>query len=310
MEEIYDVIIVGGGCAGLTCGVYTSRESLKTLILEKEATGGLASSTHLIENYPGFPEGISGQELLKKFKAQVKRFGVEIKEFTEVEKIEPQAELIKVYTKEKSFLTYALVIATGSQPKKLGIKGEEEFRGRGVSYCATCDGPLFKDREVVIVGCGNSGLQEGEALLKYVKSLTFVEFLPFITAQKILQERITRDPKVKFFLNHKIISIEGKDFVEKVLIEDRATNEIRQIPVQGVFIYAGYLPNSNFVKDLLELDKEGFIITDEEMKTSQRGIFACGDIRSKNIRQITVAVGEATTAAISVRDYLKEVKKP
>ncbi len=310
MEEIYDVIIVGGGCAGLTCGVYTSRESLKTLILEKEATGGLASSTHLIENYPGFPEGISGQELLKKFKAQVKRFGVEIKEFTEVEKIEPQAELIKVYTKEKSFLTYALVIATGSQPKKLGIKGEEEFRGRGVSYCATCDGPLFKDREVVVVGCGNSGLQEGEALLKYVKSLTFVEFLPFITAQKILQERITRDPKVKFFLNHKIISIEGKDFVEKVLIEDRATNEIRQIPVQGVFIYAGYLPNSNFVKDLLELDKEGFIITDEEMKTSQRGIFACGDIRSKNIRQITVAVGEATTAAISVRDYLKEVKKP
>ena len=308
MNNVYDVIIVGGGPSGLTCGIYTSRENLRTLILEKEVCGGLAGSTHLIENYPGFPEGLSGEDLLAKFKAQAQKFGTEIREFTEVEEIIPQQEVIEVKTSKENFFSFSVVIAGGSQPKKLGVKGEEEFRGRGVSYCATCDGPLFKDKDVVVVGCGNSGLQEGEALLKYVNSLTFVEFLPFITAQKILQERIKKDPKAKFLLNHKVIGIEGEDFVKKVIVEDRETGKIKEIPAQGVFIYAGYLPNTGFLKGLLELDEQGFIITDEKMRTSLKGIFACGDIRSKEVRQITTAVGEATISAISVRDYLREVK--
>lgn len=308
MEGIYDVIIIGGGAAGLTAAIYTSRESLSTLLLEKELCGGLTTTTDLVENYPGFPEGISGMDLMNKFKEQAKRFGTEIVEFKEVEKLLKDKEQIEVHTGEQVYKGYAVIIATGSIPKKLNVAGEEELKGRGVSYCATCDGPLFKDKDVAVVGCGNSGLQEGEALVKYVKSLSLIEFLPFMTGQKILQERLQKNKKIKFFLNHKLTSINGKELVDSVTVEDRETGKPKDIPVQGVFIYAGYLPNSDFLKGLISLDKYGYIITDENMKTSLSGLYAAGDIRSKSVRQIDVACAEGTIAAISVRDYLKEIK--
>lgn len=245
---------------------------------------------------------------MKKFKEQAEKFGAEIREFHEVKRIEPQGKLFQIETDYESFLSYSIIVASGSVPKKLNIPGEEEFTGRGVSYCATCDGPFYRDKDVAVIGCGNSGLQEGETLLKFVKSLTFVEFLPYIPAEKILQERVSKDPRVKFFLNHAITSIRGDKFVESITIKERTTGEEKEIKVDGVFIYIGFLPNTKFLEGLVELDEQGYVITNEDMRTSLPGIYAVGDVRSKKVRQITVACGEGTVAAIAVRDYLKEVK--
>lgn len=307
-DNIYDVIIIGGGPAGLTAAIYTARERLKTLLLDKSICGGLPATTEVVENYPGFPEGISGVELIRRFKEQAEKFGTEIKEFQEVKSVKPDGRFLRVETNYMTFSSYSLIVASGSVPKKLNIPGEDKFVGRGVSYCAICDGPFYQDKDIAVIGCGNSGLQEGETLLKYVKSITFVEFLPYIPAEKILQERITNDPRVRFFLNHIITSINGNNFVEAITIKNRETGEEKEIRVDGVFIYVGFLPNSKFLEGLVEMDGDGYIITDEDMQTSFPGIYAVGDVRSKKVRQITVACGEGTVAAIAVRDFLKEVK--
>lgn len=307
-DTIYDVIIIGGGPAGLTSAIYTARERLKTLLLEKGICGGLPATTEKIENYPGFPEGVDGVELVRRFKEQAGKFGAEIQEFQEVKSLKRQDKLFKIETNYATYSGYAVIVATGSVPKKLNIPGEDKFAGRGVSYCAICDGPFYQDKDIAIIGCGNSGLQEGETLLKYVKSITFVEFLPYIPAEKILQERIVQDPRVKFYLNHIITSINGENLVESITIKDRESGEEKEIKVDGVFIYVGFLPNSKFLEGLVEMDKNGYILTDEDMRTSVPGLYAVGDVRSKNVRQITVACGEGTIAAIAVRDYLKEIK--
>ncbi|MGB9606925.1 MAG: thioredoxin-disulfide reductase [bacterium] len=308
-NEIYDVAIIGAGPAGLTTAIYTARERLRTLVLEKAMSGGLPATTERVENYPGFPEGIGGVELMRKFKEQAERFGADIKEFSEVKGIEQEDKIFKLTTDFATFKSYTVVVASGSVPKKLNVPGEDKFTGRGVSYCAICDGPFYQGKDVAVIGCGNSGLQEGETLLKYVNSITFVEFLPYIPAEKILQERIKDDPRVRFFLNHIVTAINGEEFVESITIKDRNSGEEKEIKVDGVFIYVGFLPNTQFLKGFLELDKDGYILTDEEMRTSRAGIYAVGDVRSKKVRQISVACGEGTIAAISVRDYLREVKR-
>lgn len=303
----HDVIIVGGSAAGLTAAIYTARERLNTLVLEKAQCGGFPAITELLENYPGFPDGINGAELIKKFRQQAQKFGAEIIEFQEVKQIKPEGRKIEVVTDKQTYHTFAVIAATGSIPKKLNIPGEEEYRGRGVSYCATCDGPLFKDRDIAVIGCGNSGLQEGEHLLKFVKSVTFIEFLPEMTAAKILQERLQQDKRTTFLLNHALTSINGKQLVDSVTVKDRKTGKEKQIKFSGVFIYAGFLPNSKFLDGLVELDDSGYIKTNEDMQTSVPGIYAVGDVRSKKVRQIDVACGEATIAAIALRDYTKEL---
>lgn len=305
---MYDVIIIGGGPAGLTAGIYASREKFKTLILEKAMCGGLPVTTDLIENYPGFPSAVKGSDLMPKFKQQAQSYGAEIIETKEVKAVERTDKNITIKTNNDEYTTHTLIIAAGSVPKMLNIPGEKEFRGRGVSYCATCDGPFFKDKDVVIIGCGNSGLQEGVALLNYVKSVTFVEFFPFMTAAKVLQERLQKKENVTFMLNHKVTSINGENVVNSITARNRANNEEKDIKAAGVFVYAGFSPNSAFLKNVVELDKDGYIKTDESMKTSVDGIYAAGDIRSKEVRQITVACGEATIAAVSVRDYLTKLK--
>lgn len=302
-----DVIIVGGGPAGLTAAIYTSRERLDTLLLEKGLCGGLPATTDLIENYPGFPDGINGMELINKFKEQALRFGTNIIEFKEVKRIEPAGKRIKVQTAEEEFNAHAVIVASGSIPKKLNIPGEENYTGKGVSYCATCDGPLYRDKDVAVIGCGNSGLQEGESLLKHVKSIIFIEFLPYMTAAKILQERLQKSDKTRFLLNHMLTSINGDIGVNAIIVQNRQTGEEEQIGVSGVFIYAGFLPNSKFLEGIVELDHLGYIVTNEEMETSVPGIYAVGDVRSKKVRQIDVACGEGTIAAISARDYIKEL---
>lgn len=302
-----DVIIVGGGPAGLTAAIYTSRERLDTLLLEKGLCGGLPATTDLIENYPGFPQGIKGMDLMNKIKEQALRFGTNVVEFKEVKRIAPAGEKIKVQTDEEQYNAHAVIVASGSTPKKLNIPGEEEYQGKGVSYCVTCDGPLYADKDVAVIGCGNSGLQEGEALLKHVKSITFIEFLPHMTAEKILQERLQESEKTRFLLNHMLTSINGDTQVNSVTVKNRQTGEEEQIKVSGVFIYAGFSPKSKLLEGIVELDSSGYIKANEDMETSVPGIYVAGDVRSKKVRQIDSACADATIAAISARDYIREL---
>jgi len=297
----YDVIIIGGGAGGMTAGIYTSREMLSTLLIEKKMVGGLAAETELIENYPGFPEGITGMDLMNKMKDQAQKFGVEIIELEEVESIKPTIENeIIVQTVKDEYRAYSVIVASGTVPKSLNVPGEKEFRGKGISYCATCDGPLYRDKEVAVIGCGNSGLQEGESLLKHARGVTFVEFLPYMTASKILQQRVKKNKKTTFFLNHTLVRIDGDKFVESIALKNRDDGQKKKLEVSGVFLYVGFLPATDFLEETeVELDKKGYIKTDDKMETSVPGIYAVGDIRSKIVRQIDVACGEATIAAIA-----------
>ncbi len=302
----YDLIIIGGGPAGLTAGIYASRARLKALLLEKQITGGLAATTAKLENYPGFPDGVAGMELLTNMRGQAERFGAQISEFEEVTGVKRKDKLIEVTTDKNTYSALALIVSTGSEPKKLNIPGEDIFYGKGVSYCATCDGPLFSDLDVAVIGCGNSGLQEGEHLLKFARTVKFIEYLPYMTAEKILQERLQSYKNTTFFLNHIPIKIEGDDKVNSIVIRERNKSREEVIPVRGVFIYIGLNPNSGFLKGFLEMDKLGFVLTNQDMETSVPGIFAAGDIRSKEIRQVSTAVGEGTTAAINAEKYIEK----
>mgnify|MGYP000673607555 CR=1 FL=1 len=306
---LYDVVIIGSGPAGLTSAIYTSRDGLKTLVLEKATAGGLVATTELVENYPGFPEGVAGSELMELFHKQAERFGTEVVEFEEVEQVEPvEPGLIKVHTGAgEVYEGKTLIVATGSESKKLGVPGEKEFYGRGVSYCATCDGPLFRGKDVVIVGAGNSGLQEGSIMLGYVKSLTIVEFLPTSKAEKILQDRVFGHEKTTLHFNHMLTEIKGEKVATGVVVKDRETGEEREIPTDGVFIYVGYAPYTQFLSGLLELNRFGYIVTDTHTRTSVPGIFAAGDVRADNLAQIAVAVGDGAKAAVAVREYLLEL---
>lgn len=303
---LYDVIIIGGGPAGLTTAIYMSRDGMKTLVLDKESTGGLAATTEMIENYPGFPEGINGMELMDKFRAQAERFGAEILEFDKVTQVEPvQKGLFKVHTDgDTVYEGKTVVVGTGSEPKKLNLPGEKEYYGRGVSYCATCDGPFFKNKDVVIIGAGNSGLQEGLQVLEYAKSVTFIEFLPYTRAEQILQDRVKAHPKSTLFFNHQVTEIKGEQTVTGVVAIDRETKEEKFFPTDGVFIYVGYSPFSAFVADLVETNKWGYIVTDRKMRTKVEGLYAIGDVRAGNPAQLSVSVGDGTIAALDIREYI------
>ena len=309
MSNIYDVIIIGGGPGGLTAGIYTSRERLKTLLLEKELCGGLLAITDLIENYPGFADGIKGMDLIAKFKKQAEKFGTEIHEFEEVKKIELSPNGISIETNRGQYNTYTLILATGSVPKILNIPGESEFRGKGVSYCATCDGPLFKNKDVAVIGGGDAAAQDALFLTRFADKVTLIHRRYELRATKILQERLRENKKIKLLLNYVPVSIEGKKFVDSIIVKNKESNEEKIIEVSGIFISVGFLPNSKFLEGLIKLDAAGYIKTNEQMETSVPGIYAVGDLRAKKVRQIAVACGEGTIAAISVRDYLKEIKR-
>lgn len=304
---LYDIVIIGGGPAGLTTAIYTSRDGMKTLVLDRESTGGLAATTEKIENYPGFPDGINGLDLMDRFRQQAERFGTEIVEFEEVTKIAPlEDKTIEVHTDEgKVYLGKSIVIATGSRPKKLGVPGEDAFYGKGVSYCATCDGPFFKGKNVVIIGAGNSGLQEGLQVLEYANQVTFIEFLPYSRAEQILQDRVSSHEKSTLVFNHRVTEIQGDRTVTGVIAIDRETGEEKVFPTDGVFIYVGYSPYTAFVADLVELNKWGYIHTDAHMRTQVPGVYAIGDVRADNPAQLSVSVGDGAKAALAIREYLQ-----
>ena len=304
----YDLIIIGGGVAGLTAGIYACRGGLNTILLEKLCLGGMTATTDWIENYPGFPQGIGGPDLVGRIEEQARRFGLEIVQ-CEVCVVQFKGKQKIIRTTEVEYRAKSVIIATGTQPKKLNVPGEEKFRGKGVSYCATCDGLFFKGKDIAIIGTGNSGIQEGLFLLKLVKSVTFVELLPYITADKILQERIEKKEDAHFLLDHILTSINGHSKVESITVKDKKTNQERTIPVQGVFMYAGLIPNSEFLKGEVKLTKDGFIVADELTRTSIPGVFVAGDVKDKNLRQIVTAAADGAQAAHMAEKYIENLKQ-
>lgn len=307
MKEPLDLIIIGAGPAGLTAGIYAGRARVSTLILEKGIPGGNIILSDRIENYPGY-DGLSPFELIETMRKQVEKFGAEIRQ-GEVIEVSKEDGLWKVKTSYEEYLARTIIVATGTTHKKLGIPGEEKLTGRGVSFCATCDGPFFKGKEVVVVGTGNSGIQEGIFLLKYVSKITFIEFLPYLTADKILQEEIREKKNVEFLLEHVLTAINGEERVESVEVRNLKTEEKKVILCSGVFIYAGLIPNSSFLKGVVELDEQGYIKTDTNLQTSEKGIFAAGDVRAGAFQQVVVAAGDGATAAHSAIKYIENLKK-
>jgi thioredoxin reductase (NADPH) len=302
----YELIIIGGGPAGLTAGLYASRAHLKTALVESLIPSGQAAMAESIENYPGFPDGISGQELIERFTQQAAKFGLEILQYTKVDKVELADERKLIIAGDKSLSTSALVIASGAKWNKLGIPGEEEFANRGVSYCATCDGSFFEDKDVAVVGGGDTAIADALYLAKMVNKVFVIHRRDALRAQKILQERAFHNPKIIFLWNTVPREIKGNGMVESVILENVKTTEMRELLVAGVFMAVGQKPNVDFAYGLIETDDEGYIVTDQNCATSMPGIFAAGDVRRKGLRQISTAVGDGAVAAFAAEQYLEE----
>jgi thioredoxin reductase (NADPH) len=304
--EIYDVVIIGGGPAGLTAGLYASRARLKALLLEGMSVGGQMMTTDMVENYPGFPQGISGAELTAIMEEHAKRFGL-MTEMGEVIGLEVTGGEKLVKTPERGYRAEAIIICTGTEYRKLGIPGEAEFTGRGVSYCATCDGAFFKDSKIVVVGGGDSALTEALFLTKFAREITIIHRRDALRATKIYQERAFANPKIIFLWNSVVEEIRGNQTVESVLVKNVTSGEVGEVPTEGVFMFIGIEPKTAFLKGVVELDESGYILVDENnLQTSVDGIFAAGDARKKLLRQVVTAVGDGATAAFAAEKYLEE----
>jgi len=303
-KKIYKVIIVGGGPAGLTAGLYTSRSRLDTLLIETGLLGGQMTTTELVENYPGFPRGIAGDELSRLMEEQAKRFGLEVVAKPVVgAKLEGDKKVVE--TDEGSYFCDALIICTGTEYRKLGVPGENEFTGKGVSYCATCDGAFFRNSQIVLVGGGDSALTEALYLTKFVKEVTVVHRRDALRGAKIYQERVFANPKIKLLWNSVIEEIKGDSVVRSVLVKNLKTGKVTVHFTEGVFLFVGLLPRTQFLKGLVQMDEAGYLLTDEDGETSVKGIFAAGDCRKKLLRQIATAVGDGATAAFAAEKYLE-----
>jgi len=311
VNEIYELVIIGGGPAGLTAGIYASRARLKTILAEKAIAGGQALLADTIENFPGFPDGIKGPDLAEWMEKQAKHAGLEI-ETAEAGAIslkkDKKAGFTVALNGGKSLETLAVIVATGAKWNSLSIPGERELTGRGVSYCATCDGPLFRNKDVVVVGGGDSALEDALFLTKFANSVTVIHRRDRLRAAKILQERALDNKKIRFVLNSIAVEVAGAGKVEGIKIKDVNTAKETLLKCNGVFVLVGITPNSEIAKALVKTDEKGYIISDDDMKTSVDGIFACGDVRKKLLRQIVTAAGEGATAAVSAKNYIEHVK--
>ena len=303
----YDLVIIGGGPAGLTAGIYASRARLNVLLLEKAAPGGQVLVSDWIENYPGFPIGSSGYDLVTKMVEQAKRFGLNI-ETSEVLSLDLSEAVKKIELNDKTITTLSIIIATGASPRKLGVPGEDMFIGKGVSFCATCDGPFFKEHVVAAVGGGDTAVQESIYLTKFAKKVYLIHRRDELRATKILQERAMANDKIEFVWDSVVTSIGGGlTNVEKINVKNVKTGEEKEIPVSGCFVWVGTFPNTSFLKDTLKVDENGFIIADHNMETSVPGVFAVGDVRNTPLRQVVTAVGDAAIAAVSAEHYIENV---
>ncbi len=303
----YDLVIIGGGPAGLTAGIYASRARLNVLLLEKVAPGGQVLVSDWIENYPGFPEGCSGYDLVTKMVEQAKQFGLVI-ESGQVLSLDVSETVKKIELNDKTITTLSIIIATGASPRKLGVPGEDMFIGKGVSFCATCDGPFFKNSIVATVGGGDTAVQESIYLTKFAKKVYLIHRRDELRATKILQERAMANDKIEIMFDSVLTGIYGGlTNVEKINVKNLKTEEEKEILVDGCFIWVGTFPNTSFLKDSVKVDKYGFIIVNQSMETSAPGIFAAGDVRNTPLRQIVTAVGDAAIAAVSAEHYIENI---
>lgn len=302
----YQLIILGGGPAGLTAGLYAARDRVQVMLVEKGVVGGQVLVTDWIDNYPGFPEGLSGFDLIEKMAAQAKRFELETKN-ANVVKIELTEDKKKLILESGEELTcQALIICTGARPNKIGIPGEEELTGKGVSFCATCDGPFFRDQEILVVGGGDTAVQEADFLTKFASKVTVIHRRDELRATKVLQEKAFANERIEFIWNSNVVAIEGEKEVERVKIRNN-NGEESEIAVSGVFVLIGTIPNNEILPlEQLGADEFGFVITDGDMHTKVDGVMAAGDIRSKTVRQVVNAAGEGAVAAIAAEHYLNK----
>lgn len=304
----YDVIIIGGGPAGLTAGLYAARARLKTLLLERLLPGGQILASLFVENYPGFSEGISGEKIVGEMVKQATRFGLEIK--TEaaisIEDLGKDGKIVK--TNKGSHKALAIILAMGADPNKLDIPGEDRLNGRGVSYCATCDGPLFKDKEVVVVGGGDTAVEDAIFLTTFCPKVNVIHRRDQLRATKIIQERAFQNKKINFIWNTVVTEVLGKDKIEKVKLKNVKTGEETVFPTSGLFVGIGLSPNTGIVKGLVAMDEKGYIITDDNMVTSRNGIFAAGDCRKRLFFQMINACGEGATAEYSAQKYIEDIR--
>lgn len=304
MSEFHEAVIIGSGPAGLTAGIYLMRAGIDAVLIEKGVLGGTPMNYDHVENYPGFPDGISSKELMRKMAEQAQRFGLSIKEFAEVEDVALQGNRLITGVGKDVFESLGVVVCTGTVSMKIGIPGEEEFVGRGISYCATCDGAFFRNLDVAVIGGGDAAIQEGLALTNIVRKVYVIHRRDQLRAQKIIQDRAFKNEKMEFLWNKVPVNIEGKDQVESIVLEDTKTHERSRVNVDGVFVYVGARPNTQFLGNLVERDGAGFIVTDEDLATKTEGLYVAGDARKKSLRQISTAVGDGALAAVSLEHYI------
>lgn len=309
MENHFDVIVVGAGAAGLTAGIYLSRAKVSTLILNEGAVGGQMVLTHEIANYPGV-ESISGYQLARNMKTQAQKFGCVIKSNIKIRNLDLEGGTKSVEVNNKEVYTaHAIILATGGKSRTLGVPGEDKFKGKGISYCATCDGDFFQDKEIIVVGGGNSALEEAVSLTKYASKVTIIHQFDNFQALEHYVEEAKNNSKINFIMESKIIEFAGDESLKKVRIQNQATQEITEMIVDGVFIFIGYVPNTEKIGGKVALNNYGEIIVDKNMATNIAGIYAAGDSIAKRYRQVTTAVADGTIAALSASEYINNIKK-
>lgn len=299
-----EIIILGTGPAGLAAALYAARAGLNPLILTGTEIGGQAALTDRIENYPGFPDGVGGSDLAELFQKNAERFGARM-EFDSATEVKVTESPFEVQTYSKTYRAKVLIITTGASPNKLHVPGEDELRGRGVSYCATCDGWFFKGKNVVVVGGGDSALEEGIFLTRYADSVTIIHRRDQLRASAILQSRAKKNEKIKFIWNSVITEIGGKDAVEFVMVKDLLENKTTKFDTQGVFIFIGHKPNTEMFKDQIKLDEKGYIVIDQFMHTNVKGVFAAGEVSDPHYRQVITSAGMGAAAAIEATRLLE-----
>jgi len=305
MEHIYDTIIIGGGPAGLSAGLYASRSRMDTLIIERAKFGGQATTTDELDNYPGSIEECTGTSLSKRMKKQAEEFGTQfVKE--EVIEVELQGDIKSIKCKKETYKAKTIIIATGAYPRLGGFKNEIELRGKGVSYCATCDADFFTDLDIAVLGGGDSALSEAIYLAKFGESVTVIHRRDELRGAKSLQEKAFKNPKIKFIWDSVAVEAKGEEILEGLVLKNVKTNELSDLKVDGCFVFIGYLPISELFKGMITMNERGDVITDEEMRTNIPGVYAAGDIREKLLRQVITAAADGAIAATHAEHYIED----
>jgi len=307
MSERYDVIVIGAGPAGLAAAIYTARARLKTLVVDESIPGGQVKTTHKVSNYPGFPEDVSGKELAAAFAAQAQRFGAKIAKAVEITSHDlagPEKRL--VLDEEDEVVAPAVIVATGAKPRELGLPGESKFKGRGISYCATCDGAYFEEKDIHVIGGGNSAVEEALFLTNFARSVTIVHQFDEFQAEPASVQEALANPKIRVLLSHEPRGFHGENALDRLEVEDLKSKERKILPTDGVFVFIGMTPRTGLLEGVVPLAKGGYVETTEAMETPVPGLYVAGDARVKRFRQITTAVADGTIAALAAQRYLKE----